>query len=235
MRPLRPLAVALPLILLAPVGVVEAAAATEGTTLTIAGAPKRGIYHDDVGPAGARDAVQHQGRLTTDGEPVAEATVLVGRKLVGGSWEHVETTTDADGHYVVTTAIEGNARYQASYAGDLLTSSAESSVVRLRAMRDFNAELVRKKRKAVLEGDLNPGWEQRAVHWERRKCKRCRWVPVDRQKSGDDGSWRFEAGYPPVGKRWVYRAWIRGTDEFVKSYSSRLVTTSTPARRAVAR
>ena len=240
MRGARSLKLLLPVLLLAPVaGVVDAASAAETSVLTIKGRPGLGVYHDDIGPDSTPDVVRHRGRLTADGAPVVGASVHLQRKLVGGEWLTVERAaeTDDEGRYVFLTAIEGNARYRASYEGDVGTAvpAAVSGVVRLKAMRDFNADLVEKERKAILKGDINPGWEQRIVQWQRRKCKGCDWKTIAEQRSGDNGTWRFAGAYPPVGKKWVYRAAIGATDEFVRSYSAKLVTTTTPAREPVAR
>ena len=60
-------------------------------------------------------------------------------------------------------------------------------------MRDFNAQLVEKDKKAVLKGNINPGWDNKTVAWEKRTCKSCKWKTIDTAKSGDNGSWSFEA------------------------------------------
>jgi hypothetical protein len=161
---------------------------------------------------------------------VVGATVQLQRKLVGGEWESRNTTTDVEGRYEFFSYIEGNARYQVAYAGDATYAPAQSGRVKVKAMRDFNAELVEKKRYALLSGDINPGWENKVVRWERKTCTSCSWKKVDQQRSGDNGSWSFRGNYPPVNKKWSYRATIDGTDLFVRSYSGRLITSTVPGK-----
>lgn len=238
MRSFRSAATLLPLVLLAPLtGALTPASAAEQWVLTLTGGPAKGVYYDQAGPDSTPDVVRHRGRLTADGEPVADATVYLERTLVGGTPWFVEETTDAEGRYRFRTKIEGNATYRVTYDdnGDGVVT-AESRTLGLKAMRDFNAgaPIVRKE-KAILKGNINPGWENRVVHWERKKCRTCRWREVVKQRSGDNGSWRFAGSYPPVGEKWVYRAWLARTDTFVKSYSARMVTTTTPAREPAAR
>lgn len=237
MRVTQLLGVLIPLVLLAPVaGVVGTASAAESTSITITGKPRVGVFADDIGPDSTPDVVRHRGRLTTaGGAPVAGATVQLQRKLVGGEWESMNRQTDAEGRYEFLTGIEGNARYQVAYAGDATYAPSQSGQVKVKAMRDFNAVLVKKERYALFKGNINPGWGKKVVRWERKTCKSCSWKKVDQQRSGDNGSWSFRGNYPPVNKKWTYRATIDGTDLFVRSYSARLITTTTPADRPVAR
>ena len=239
MRPARALALLLPVVLLAPAGgVVSPAAAAEATVLTISDRPDPAIFHDDIGPRTA-DVVRHSGKLTTaGGEPIAEATVTLWRQMPGEDWvEYAEDTeTDANGRYVFDTWAEGNAVYQTRYAGDGLTyTPVDSAIESLKVMRDFNAVLVQKPRKAILKGNINPGWNNKVVSWQKKKCEKCRWRTVAKEKAGDKGAWSFVGRYPPVGKQWFYRATIRGADGFTRSESATLVTTMTPADRVAAR
>ena len=234
----RILGALVPLALLVPVAaVVDTAAAATEAEVSIKGAPKLGIYHDDIGPDTA-DVVRHRGRLTTaDGDPVDGASVHLQRKLAGGEWLTFdeEEVTDADGRYEFASYVEGNASYRVSYEGDDVYASAVSAAERLKAMRDFNAQLVEKDQKAVLKGNINPGWDNRTVAWLKKTCRSCKWRTVDTAKSGDHGSWRFEAGYPPVGEKWYFHAAVGKTSDFVTSYSARLITTTTPSRAPAAR
>lgn len=225
------------LVLAAPLfGVAGPASAAEDTQLTIAGKPKRGVYHDDIGPKTTPDVVRHQGKLTTaGGAPVANAPVQLQRQLVGGEWATQDGVTDEEGRYKFLTYIEGNASYKVVFAGDALYNPAESGIVKLKAMRDFNAELVEKKSHAVFKGNINPGWDNKVVVWQRKTCKSCSWKQVDKARSGDNGAWSFRGAYPPLNKKWVYRARIEGTDEFVESFSARLITTTTAGRERAAR
>lgn len=235
MHPARALTLLVPAVLLAPVtGVVGPASAAEGTVLTINDRPDPAIYHDEIGPPTA-DVVRHSGKLTTvDGQPVAGAVVTLLRQLPGGEWQSIDedATTNAKGRYVFRTFAAGNADYQARYDdGDALTVDPVSAVEPLEVMRDFNAALLERRSVAILKGDINPGWNDKVVRWQHKKCKRCQWRVIDKARSGARGGWRFEARYPPVGKSWFYRATIRGTGEFAESVSATLITTTTPADR----
>jgi hypothetical protein len=238
MRLLRALALPLLVVLLAPV-IGAGAASAEGdaaTKVTIAGKPRVGVFRDDLGPKSTPDVVRHRGRLTTaDGAPVAGATVQLQRQLTGGDLATSDGTTDSDGTYEFFTPIAGNATYRVVYAGDVGYESAESGVVDLKAMRDFNARLVEKARVAIFKGDINPEWNDKVVTWQRKTCKTCAWKTIASEKSGDTGTWRFRGAYPPVNKKWFYRAALAGTELFVKSYSATLITTTTPARQPTAR
>lgn len=237
MRLARALSLLVPLALLAPATPVAAAApAVAATKLTISDRPDPAVFHDDIGPKTA-DVVRHRGRLTTAaGDPVAGAIVHLEQKLPGEEWVRFkfpdDETTDDQGVYTFLTYVEGNAQYRVAYDGDGEHAPADSVVEPLKAMRDFNARLVEKEHAAILKGDLNPGWNNRAVQWEKRTCTACSWKTIDQEKSGDTGTWSFVGKYPPkIGQQWYYRAVIDGGDGFVKSYSSRLITTRTPSDR----
>lgn len=239
----RILSLLVPVALLAPVAAVvtpASAVTTEETTITMNGAPRVGIYHDEIGRK-TSDVFRHKGRLTTStGDPVDGATIYLERMLTtDDDWVRFtpaqDIVTDADGDYVFFTYVEGNAKYRTVYEGDAVYSPATSTVQPLKAMRDFNAELVEKKHAAVLKGRINPDWSNKTVQWQKRTCKSCKWKVIDEAKSGDNGSWSFAGAYPPIGKKWFYRAVVAKTSDFVKSYSARLVTTTTPARAPAAR
>lgn len=211
-----------------------AAVAAGGTPaqLSIRQSPDRGIYHDEIGPRAA-DVVEHTGRLTTtDGSPVADATVTLERRLSGETgWTALEDdTTDAQGRYTFRSDIAGNASYHVVSGQDGLEPSASGEVL-LEAMRDFNAVLVEKDHRAVLKGNLNPGWDRKIVRWQKKRCKGCSWRTVDKARSGDHGSWRFSGQYPRLGDTWYYRARIKGTDDFVASVSAMLITTRVAGRQ----
>ena len=215
-------------------GGASTAAGATATQVSISGKPKVAIYHDDKGGRTA-DVVRHRGKLTTSaGDPVAGATVTLERKLLpDGDWNALgDTKTDAQGAYTFYSYVKGNARYHVSFAGDAMNAPSVSGDVRLRAMRDFNAKVVEKKRFAILKGNINPGWNNKVVHWQKRTCKGCRWKTVGKDRAGKTGSWRFQGAYAPIGKHWYFRAVIDGTDDFVKSHSATLVTTRKRARAA---
>ena len=225
MRLLRTLAL-LVLVALAASGLVAPAAVAAETQLTIEGTPKRGIYHDEIGPQTTADLVRHRGTLTTtSGDPVPAAEVTLHRKLAGEvEWvELADDTTNSNGQYTFFTDIAGTARYKVTYQEG--ADTVESGEAPLKAMRDFNAVLVEKERVAILKGNVNPGWDNKVVRWEKKGCKSCAWKVVGKKRTGDNGSWRFAGGYPPSGQRWRFRATIEGTSEFVRSFSAQLITT----------
>ena len=223
-------------VLMSPSTAFAGATAPQDTQLTITGQPKVGVYADDIGPKSTPDAVRHRGQLTTSsGAPVANAPIQLQRQVVGGPWEVLDGETDAQGRYEFITSIVGNARYKVVYDGDALHEPAESGLARLKAMRDFNAQLVEKPKVAIFKGKINPDWNNKIVKWQRKTCKTCAWRTVDQEKSGDNGTWSFKGHYPPVNKKWFYRATLEGTDLFVKSYSAMLITTTTPAKQPAAR
>jgi hypothetical protein len=208
------------------------AAAENATQISISSAPKVGVYHDKAGGQTA-DVARQRGALTqADGTPVAGATVTLERKLSSDAdWTALgDKTTDADGKYTFYSYVEGNAQYKVSFAGDATNASSESAPVRLKAMRDFNATVVEKTRYAVLKGNINPGWDHKVVHWQKKSCKTCTWKTVGKDRSGKNGEWSFQGAYAPVGKHWYFRATLDGADDFVKSYSDTLITTTKRAR-----
>lgn len=215
--------------------VVSTAAAATATEISISSAPKVGIYHDKAGGQTA-DVTRQQGKLTTTaGDPIANAQVTLQRKLATeDSWKPYTppepVTTNANGHYEFYSYVEGNALYKVSFAGDATNAPSESSPVRLKAMRDFNAKVVEKTRYAVLKGNINPGWGHKVVHWQKKTCKTCKWKTVGKDRAGKDGEWSFRGAYAPVGKQWYFRATLDKTKDFVKSYSATLVTTTKRAR-----
>lgn len=231
----RILSLLVPVLLLAPVaGVVAPAAAATSTAITLNGQPSVGIFHDEIGSKTA-DVFRHRGRLTTtSGDPVGGATIHLERMLTtDADWVRftgADVATDADGYYTFFTYVEGNGRYRAVYEGDAVYAPVTSEPQRMRAMRDFNSQLVEKPKAAILKGNINPEWNNKKIVWQKRTCKTCRWTRIAKDRTGDKGSWRFSGAYPPVGKKWYYRATIDGTTEFVKSYSATLITTSTVSR-----
>lgn len=237
MRLPRVLALLLFTVLLVPVtGMAGTASAAEATQLTIVGQPEVGVYHDDIGPNTTPDVARHRGRLTTaGGAPVVGSVELQG-KLVGGDWEPItDEVTDAEGRYELFSYIVGNASYRVVYAGNATYAPSQSGEAKLKAMRDFNAEVEERPQVAVLKGNINPGWDNKTVQWQRKTCRTCSWKTIAQKKSGDNGGWSFQGNYPPLNKKWFYRATLAGTDQFVKSYSGVLITTTTPARQPAAR
>ncbi len=233
----RLLSLLLPVVLLAPVaGVVSPAVAATTTSITIKGEPHVGIFHDDIGRKKVADVFRHKGRLTdSSGDPVDGATVHLQRRLsTEDEWRTLffdpAVVTNENGVYTFFSYVEGNADYQVVYEGDGVYAPTTSAVQPLKAMRDFNSELVEKEKAAILKGKVNPDWDNKKIVWEKRSCKSCSWKQIDKGETGDHGSWAFAGAYPPVGKKWFYRASIVGTDDFVKSYSATLITTSTVGR-----
>lgn len=241
MRFARALAASAGVVLLAPTaGAVPAASAATVTVVTINDRPDPAVYHDEVGPETA-DLVRHRGKLTTvDGGPLADAIVHLEKQLPSSDgWLRLTLaeagTTDANGGYSFLTAVEGNASYRVVFDGTPDHAPTTSPVEALEAMRDFNAVLVEKRSRAVLKGDLNPGWDNKVVRWQHKKCRPCRWTTVDRARAGDSGSWRFFGRYPRAGKEWFYRATINRTEQFAKSFSATLVTSTAASRSTMAR
>lgn len=222
----------------APFTAIAPAAAAEDTKITITGKPDPAVYFDEVGPAAA-DVIRHRGKLeTAAGEPLVGETVTLTRTPANGKTATASKETGAEGRYEFLTEAQGNARYRVSYDGDEITyNDSESAVDQVNVMRDFNARVVKKERKAVLKGNINPGWNNKIVRWQHKRCERCKWQVIARRKTGDKGAWRFDAAYPPsVGKEWFYRATIPGDDSFIRSFSAELKTFRTArsaARTAV--
>ena len=212
-------------------GASTAVAGTE-TQVSVNERPTRAVYHDEIG-GDAPDVVRHRGGLSTaGGDPLPGATVTLERRLAGGTWSALDDkTTDEQGRYAFYSYVAGNARYRVSFAGDPVNDPSTSGTVRLKAMRDFNAEVVEKKQHAVLKGNINPGWGNKVVRWQKRTCATCRWRTIDKARAGKHGAWRFTGGYPPLGERWYFRATLDGTDDFVRSWSSTLVTRTTKVQQ----
>jgi hypothetical protein len=231
----RILRLLLPALLLAPVvGVVDSASALTSTAITINGQPRVGIFHDEIGPK-TGDVFRHKGKLTTaEGDPIDGATVYLERMLTGDDdWVRFtgkDVVTNAKGVYVFFTYVERNGQYRVVYEGDPVYAPVTSDVLRHKAMRDFNPQLVEKQHTAILKGRINPDWDNKQVVWQKRTCKTCAWKQIAKDKTGDNGSWSFPGAYPPLHKKWYYRAVVDGDADFGKSYSATLITTSTVAR-----
>jgi hypothetical protein len=218
------------------------AGAPEATTMVGDREFALGVYHDDVGPEGARDVVGIAGRLLTSAarEPLVGHPVTLQRKLVRvPGWTDVETreTRPARGERpagwaVFFTDIVGNARYRVAFAGDASYAGSVTDTMPVDAMRDFNARKVERGERVWLKGNINPGWEDRPVAWQKKRCRGCGWRTIDTERSGDTGRWRFRAGYPPLGDTWRFRARLKATPMFVESTSSVLVTRTLRTRGA---
>jgi hypothetical protein len=54
---------------------------------------------------------------------------------------------------------------------------------------------------------------------QRKTCKSCAWKVYDKQRTGSNGSWKFQVAAPRNGY-WYYRARVAGTTDYVTSYST---------------
>jgi hypothetical protein len=215
------------------VAVPGSASAAEATRMSAAFSHKVGVYKDAV-PQSASPAphvVTYKGRLqTAGGENIGGATVWLTRKLASDSVQKKieKATTGPKGHVRFDTPVKGNAKYRIVFEGNVAHAESASTAMRLKAMRDFNARMVEKgsgaDKRVFLRGDINPGWNNKRVSWQRKKCGSCSWRTIDTKKSGGAGAWSFRAGFPTVGKSWKFRAKIVGTDTFVASTSAVLTT-----------
>jgi hypothetical protein len=216
------------------------ASAAEETLLEGQRSHKVGIFKDKAGPDIDADEVQYAGRLTSGGSPVAGRTLTLERKLVPTKkWVAVgSAASDGNGVAVFTTPVKGNASYRVSFAGDDAYAASRTTPMVLKAMRDFNARLVEKGNKVFLAGNINPGWGNKTVSWQKKTCKKCTWRTVAKKRSAKNGSWRFQGSYPgKVGQEWYFRAAIGKSQTFVASKSAVLVTKRTlrPVLRAEVR
>ncbi len=193
----------------------------------------KAVYADGVGPK-TRDRVGFAGGLSADGTPVVDATVTLERQLTTEeAYLAIDTeTTDKDGVAVFFTRVAGNASYRVTFAGDDTNLPSESEPMTLKAMRDFNATKVTKGRKIWLKGDVNPGWGKRKVVLQRKTCGSCTWKKVRQQRTTASGGFKLRAAYPPLHKKWRFRARLKATDAFVASVSAVLKTRTVPARTA---
>lgn len=210
------------------------ASALEPTVVTelVAGQQfHKAVYADGVGPK-TRDRVGFAGGLSAGGEPIADATLILERQL---TTEDVfvgvdELQTDEQGGAVFFTKAAGNASYRVTFAGDETNLPAESEPMTLKVMRDFNASKVTKGRRIWLKGDVNPGWGKRKVILQRKTCGSCNWKKVRQQRTTASGGFKLRAAYPPLHKKWRFRAKLKATEEFVASVSAVLRTRTVPAR-----
>ena len=217
------------------------AVGTEPSEMSGAASHKVGRYKDQVdapNPGGlAPHVVTYKGLLkSADGERIGNATVWLTRKL--GS-EPVQTpieqgTTGPEGHVQFDTPVKGNAKYRILFEGNDTYAPSVSPAMALKAMRDLNARMVERgsgaDKRVFLKGDINPGWANKRVAWQRKTCGSCGWNTIDTKRSGSAGGWSFRAGYPKVGKTWKFRAKIAETEGFVASTSAVLITQTRYAR-----
>ena len=162
------------------------AAAATSTAITINGQPRVGIFHDEIGSKTA-DVFRHKGRLTTD----VRATRWTERR---STWSGCSPPTPTGcgsprpgrRHRTPTASTRSSPTSRATRSTAWSTRATPvyapvtSDVQRLKAMRDFNSQLVEKEQAAILKGKINPDWNNKQVVWQKRTCKTCS-VEADRQ------------------------------------------------------
>lgn len=178
-----------------------------------------------------------QGQVVAPGPSGGEVRVPTGqarleRQLKGQtSWAVLETDPYGDTFYFSVRAV-ANATYRVVYSGgsydhyDTSTGTtttydfAPSSASRaLWVSRDLGARAVEPRPGAhYLKGNVNPGWGNKVIRLERKKCKGCAWTVYSKQRTTSTGGYRFAVGFPRSGT-WFYRTSVPATTTHLKSTS----------------
>ena len=212
-----------------PAARADGQAATELTLQRVTRTDLYAVFYDSVTPTPGYlksvpgvDMIKYRAQLTSSGDPVEGADIALERVLTGETaWQTVATaTTGPRGQVAFSTPVAGNADYRVEYLGSETLAPAASDIQGLYAMRDFNAGVTTNGGNSYLQGNINPGWGRREISWERLRCSTCRWRTIEVSRTRANGSWRFQADYPPAGRTWYYRAAIPAGRGFIASTSS---------------
>lgn len=207
----------------APASAVE----TWATRVLIDRAPAKQLYGEGIRVSGLLQAQRPADGmwLTVDGQTLQ----LEQRSAGSDTWAETGTQlTNASGEVEFSLSARSNSTLRIVYDGGsydetLSLHPSESAERASKVMRDLQAEDLKKNNRIYLKGNVNPGWGGKTITLQRKTCKSCAWKVYDKQRTGDNGSWRFHTPAPRRGS-WYFRAKVAGTTEFVTSYSGRLRT-----------
>lgn len=157
--------------------------------------------------------------------------VVLQRRAAGATrWRAVTTAaktvmvTAKDGtqkpHYLlVDFAATGNASYRLVYRSpDASIASSVSTVRSLRVSRLMGDRGVNRSGRLLIVGNVNPGWANRAVAFQRRSCATCRWRSYRTVRTGARGQYQVRV-YAPRSGSWQYRGSVPATTDFTRSWT----------------
>jgi hypothetical protein len=191
------------------------------------------VVIDDPGTRTYRSALVITGQVIADdgaggGGWVDGAPVTLFRQWKGAeTWTEIGSTATStvDGEFVFNQVAEKNATYKVTYAGQTIADGPDNYIVAgsesqrsVYVARDLQATDVQKGNRLYLKGNVNPGWGGKVIKMQRKTCKSCPWKVYDKQRTGDNGSWKFRVGAPRNGF-WYFRAQVAGTSDYLKSRS----------------
>lgn len=159
--------------------------------------------------------------------PSGTDEVVLQRQAAGTNrWRTVTTTsktvTDKDGkpHYLlVDFAAMGNASYRLVYHSTHEgVDSSTSSTRGLKVSRLMGDRGVNRSGRLYVVGNVDPGWANRSVTFQRRGCSTCAWKFYRRVTTNTRGGYQVQV-YAPRQGALRYRGFVRGTTSFVPSYT----------------
>lgn len=154
-------------------------------------------------------------------------TLTLERQFTGTStWTPVATYSSYGSYYFSGVVALQNATYRVTFAGgtqhnydtqseDTLAPSSASTVIRV--ARTLGDTMVKKTYVAYLKGNVNPGWNHKVIHLQKRTCAKCAWHNVDKQTTSSTGAWKFKLGASHT--KWFWRVYVDKSTQFVKSWS----------------
>jgi hypothetical protein len=159
--------------------------------------------------------------------PSDQDKVVLQRRAAGSTaWRPVATTaktvTDKEGkpHYLlVGFRAAGNAGYRVVYNSQRDGVQSSTSTVRwLKVSRIMGDRGVNRSGRLYIVGNVDPGWGNRPVVFQRRACWNCAWTYYGWAKTGAYGGFQKRI-YAPRAGVWRYRAYVRGTTDFIQSWT----------------
>lgn len=176
----------------------------------------RSVYRETFSIVGA--VQYHDGSSYVEVPPGNGAVTLLRRMAGSDTWDTIETDADGASFSFSATAL-GNADYEIRFEGnETYSSSVGSNAVSVeRRMNDRVTDAP-----LTLRGKVQPSWQDKVVVVQVRK--NGVWGKLDVVRTDSRSRWAKKLYTLPGGKRTYFRAYVRGTTEFVRSYTSTYYT-----------
>jgi hypothetical protein len=193
---------------LVPVGLASPAQAATETRIN-AKSPRKATFGDRFAVSGS---VQYYDGDSWEQVPFDTGSVKLQRRLKGKTaWTTLETDDYGDSFYFYPVRAVANATYRLRYSGDATYLPADATQV-VKVARDIPVTVTSR---LVMKGSVKPAWKRKPVVIQRKTGRR--WVTYAKVRTNKRS--RFSKKLYAVSRRTHFRAYVKGSTQFVPSTS----------------
>jgi hypothetical protein len=85
--------------------------------------------------------------------------------------------------------------------------------------RNLNDRLVSRQGRAIIRGNVNPGWAKKFVIIQRATCDGCKFRKFDKVRTNKYGGWKYRLSAPAKGS-WYWKGYVKKTERYGKSQTN---------------